>query len=184
MKKSILLLVILMITFSSLFAQSGKSFLEGSASFTNINYVNEVYHSYNISPMAGYYVSDKLALGAGLSFGGNNYVTQYSSSTYSLGITPFIRYRFLEIGNFAVIGESDLNFNYTDTKYYYATSSVPSYFGYYLLFKPGFEYKITDRISLNSFFGSLEFSHNNSPYSYFTANLTSGLGLAFIYYMK
>lgn len=97
MKKLLLITPLLFVLTSSSFAQPqkgswlvGASIANGGAAVQpNINSV----FNFNISPKAGYFLSNRLALGTGINFGiGGSATTKQFAFNY--GASPFLRYYF------------------------------------------------------------------------------------------
>ena len=106
----------------------GNMFLEGNLSFSSSKTTNSdntgdldetKSSSFNFNPKFGYFISDKLALGAELSvgsgkdeetiFGTPNVVTEETNSNFGAGV--FARYYFLDLGQrFKTFAEAGLGF--------------------------------------------------------------------------
>lgn len=124
-------------------------------------------NAFQITPKIGFGLNEKLSVGIAPSFSttttakvDKNNLTK--SNTF--GVTPFVRYTFIEFGNFGVLAEADLPFTFgngktivngTETK-----ANPTSSFG--LTVTPWLTYSISDNFSLEcglNFFG-LTASHN------------------------
>lgn len=97
--------------------QKGDMFLEGGVS---VGTRKDFSDSYSINPKFGYLLSDKIAIGADLDFGG--YTTEKGTplvkKTNNFGIGVFARYYFLELDKkrLKVFGEAGLGYSHVNTE--------------------------------------------------------------------
>ena len=158
---------------------------------------------FGIAPMAGYYLNSKLAVGAKLDYlhtGETNYNTngpirtETKTSTNNFGITPFIRYHVLEIGNLSLFGQGELGLGFGGSTVTASGISTdgPSIFTFRLGVIPGVSYKLNEKIDLEAYFGGLDFNNISSKKTTngvevktsdtsFDFNLYTSFGLGFIY---
>ena len=204
MKKRYLLLVsALCLTFQA-FGQSGKFFIGGDVGFSTTSYSNKgtgypkSQYDFSLQPSIGYYLSDKLAIGTGLGFSvyGNTYNTnpQVTDATTNFSITPFVRYALIEVNNFSFIGQGSLGvgFGGSGSSTGGTTTTGPSTFNFNFGISPGFQYKLNDKISLETFFGDIGLKYNSTTpktgsktsNTNFNFSLGSGLSLGFIYFLN
>lgn len=132
MKKSILLLVFV---FSIHFANAqeeglpraafskGDKWLEGGITLSTGD-SNDDYFA--MTPKFGYFLNNKLAIGADLNYSAVSYLpnTNNLDKSSSLGVGAFFRYYFLNLGNFKAYGEAGLGYNNTKLEYLGGHSDV------------------------------------------------------------
>ena len=201
MKKIYLLsLVFLGFTFQA-YSQEGKIFMGGDVGFSVTSFSNQSSSSpsseYNLDilPTIGYFVSDKLAIGTGLGFSvyGDNYNSnpQVTTATTNFSLSPFVRYSLMEVNNFSLIGQGIVSFGFggSGSSSGGTTTTGPTTLNFSIGIGPGFQYKVSDKILLESFFGNIGFYYDSttpkngtkSSSTKFDFSLSSGLGLGFIY---
>jgi len=206
MKEIIVSMAALAFTIGSLSAQV---FLGGSFSINNTS--NSATNSgtttdegetfsFGLAPSVGYYMNEKLAIGASISY---NYAndTHYNNNSKTrdkvedkqsmFSITPFVRYHVLELGNLSVLGQAGLGLGFRSDKTTQGsvTTDNGSSFTLGLGVSPGVSYKFTDNIAIEAFLGSLAFANtstkepngNKTSSTNFGLNFSTGLGLGFIY---
>jgi len=144
MKKVVLLLAVILTAFTSVNAQKGAKIVSGTVSYTKST---DVKASYSITPLVGYFVTDKVAVGVLGSFGETE-----TEKTTNVGV--FGRCHFLTIGQHCqVFSQLDLVSKSTtvaDVK----TSSVAAGLGlganYSITSKLGLTMHVTDLVSYES----------------------------------
>ncbi|RKD14404.1 hypothetical protein BCY91_07980 [Pelobium manganitolerans] len=138
--------------------KKGDVLLEGSVGFSVEDNKNteEKVTSFNFVPKAGYFISDKVAIGLGLGFVSTkdeDYSTGGSTDkTNSFGIGVFGRYYFLEIGKrFKTYGEAGLGYSYIKSETEVAGNTVEGPKTNTIDFNVGVgaNYFITERLALN-----------------------------------
>lgn len=176
MKKTVLLVAIVLAGITSSFAQTsaGNVMAGGSFGFSstggevvNGNTTNQknTTTSFSIIPRAGYFISDGLAVGTGIGFSSqkttdpdDNYI---SSSLFQ--ISPFARY-YVSLGEkVSLYGEGAVNLGFGGSKAVAGGTEIDtgdvSAFG--IAVSPGINYFITDRLGLDIGFSLISFSNTN-----------------------
>ncbi|MDR2584762.1 MAG: hypothetical protein LBC84_00850 [Prevotellaceae bacterium] len=131
------------------------------------------YSSLFLSPMAGYYMSDKLSVGAELTLGigssnsrgeGNKHIKR--STIW--GFAPFARYTLLEAGKLAILGECRLGLNGASTKSGYSgeLNKGASIFEFGIYAMPVLTFGITNKLSLEARTGLARFGFGISTTKY------------------
>lgn len=142
----------------------GNMFLEGNLSFSsekdtdsdNTGDLSEVKsNKFNFNPKFGYFISDKLALGAEVSVGsGKDETTVFNptvtsettNSTFGAGV--FARYYFLDLGQrFKTYAEAGLDFGSTTDEVNGTEVNKDTRFG--LNFDLGINYFVTEKMAIN-----------------------------------
>jgi hypothetical protein len=123
MKKVVLLFAVAIAAFSAN-AQTGKGtwLLGGSAGFSSGKSSGGTSTTqFNISPDAGYFVAENVAVGGMLSFSSYKYV----ATTTNFNVAPFVRYYFLPLGTSAkLFGEGMFGFGSQKTTGFSAVNST------------------------------------------------------------
>ncbi|HET8828920.1 MAG TPA: OmpW family outer membrane protein [Pelobium sp.] len=134
--------------------KKGDILLEGSVGFNSTNDKNaeEKTSSFNFSPKAGYFLSDKVAVGVALSIASEkdeDYSTGGSTTkTNSFGVGVFGRYYFLELGKrFKTYTEAGLGYATSKTEVGSVTGPKTNTLGFNL--GVGANYFVTERLALN-----------------------------------
>ncbi|MDE3144699.1 MAG: outer membrane beta-barrel protein [Bacteroidota bacterium] len=112
MKKILLSLAIIFIALSTQAqTEKGTWLLGGSASFSSTKATNSsAVRNSTVSPVAGYFINNNLALGAGIN------LQSITGGYSSFSVAPFVRYYFLPIGtNAKLFGNG--SFGYGSYKY-------------------------------------------------------------------
>lgn len=137
----------------------GNIMVEGNLSFgmnTDENAVEEVKtNSFNFNPKAGYFLTDKVAVGVEVMVGSNNEETtdllanttdEDKSSTFGAGV--FARYYFLDLGQrFKTYAEAGLGFGSTKNEFNGTEYRKDSNFG--LGIDLGMNYFVTESFAIN-----------------------------------
>lgn len=203
MKKTFLLTASLLLSFTLLAQPKPNSFFAGGSFrfYTNSYKANDGGTSadYNrtgfiISPEAGYFLSDKFAVGAEI--GGGIQTQKYPDSMFNVkqtqsqfSIAPFARYYFIN-QKFGLFGEGSMGITFGKTKNYSSGSPTneTQITNYSMGIYPGIYYSVSDHLMLESTIGWFGFSSvkykysNNSSETYndFGLNLsTSDISLGF-----
>ena len=127
--------------------------------FTSLTVEND-YTTTNvgIAPEVGYFINDNIAVGIGLF---------YTASTYSpdavgdddvkfntFGFNPYVRYHFINKGNFRVYGQ--FNIAYASARSdIRGTKAIRAF---EVGISPGLSYQLTERIAINAGFGSFGYA--------------------------
>jgi outer membrane immunogenic protein len=141
-----------------------KSKYSGGSSVDNTNYTE-----ISLWPTAGYFLNDKMAVGASLGFG--VYIDKNPGTytdkvvTTEVGITPFFRY-YLISGTGGLFADASIYAGIGSTKYDYTNtaSETDNLFAFSMGIAPGAYYYITPKIALIGKFGWLGFSSNMIKY--------------------
>lgn len=89
--------------------QKGNWLVGGSANFSSVKQGEFSATSFGISPMAGYFIVEDLALGASLNFSSFKEEDDDASTEFSIG--PFVRYYFVDLGPSAkLFGQANVAF--------------------------------------------------------------------------
>ncbi|HKK42944.1 MAG TPA: hypothetical protein VJ963_11090 [Bacteroidales bacterium] len=128
------------------------------------SYVNSSYNFY-LSPLAGKFLSDKVALGAGINLGltgyKNDMLNDARQTEYSIGLNPFIRYYLAAWNKLSLFGQGNINATYTATKYKNNGTTTKGHSNVFALnCFPGLSYAISDRLSFESTIGIFNFSYS------------------------
>ena len=116
MKKLLLVIAIIFAGAVAALAQTQKGnwLVGGNATFASIKQGESSATTFGISPMAGYFVAENLALGAALNF--SSIKEEDDDAVTSVSFGTFARYYFLPLGPSAkLFGQADLAFG--STKY-------------------------------------------------------------------
>ena len=124
--------------------------------------------SFNISPMVGKFLSEKVAVGALVDFTysqtNNNGTPEVINSNSSIGITPFLRYYALRMDKFSVFGQGNVGFSYSGSmsKVNGTSTDGPKTTALSLTVMPGLAYDLTSKLSLETNLNFLNFGLNYS----------------------
>jgi outer membrane protein len=201
MKRAIFVSVILCLFLHS-YAQpaAGKIFAGGNISVqTSTNKdknggtteVNNKTFSYSVGPFAGYFLSDKIAVGLGLDIGGyvNKYPNSFNdkSTSFGVGINPFARYYLLG-ENMGLFLEADITAGFGKNKMFAGdVSTSRNYNSFGTSVTPGFYYYISPKLAVEATIGSIGYSYyswetgsdTKTIDSGFRFSLTSAISLGF-----
>jgi hypothetical protein len=206
MKKTIFSLVAALFMAGSMSAQI---FVGGSIGFgTNSSSTsvggtsNDGPSSYNfgLSPYGGFYLNDDLAVGSYIGFnvsgGSNNQSPETTWSRSTFNITPFVRYRLLDISNLNIFGQGQLGLGFGGSSNSSGGVTVdgPSVFDFSMAVRPGISYDFSESVAIEAFIGGISFlnrtettaANNNNPEvkdssTSFDFDLTSHLSIGFVY---
>ena len=119
--------------------------------------------SFNISPMAGKFLSEKVAVGALLNFSysqtNNNGTPEVINSSSAIGITPFLRYYAIRMDKFSIFGQGNVGFSYSGSmsKVNGTSTDGPKTTALSLTVMPGLAYDVSSRLSLETNINFLNF---------------------------
>jgi len=139
---------------------AGKSVYEGSSN------KGPKFFYFGISPMGGYYLSEKLSVGAQLTLGAGNHDSRSGSegSTYLKkvtiwGITPFARYTLIEANRVSLLAECRLGLDGASTKSGYGGSmdKGASVIDFGLAVLPVLSFRLTEKMNLEARTGFFRF---------------------------
>ncbi|MBX2939263.1 MAG: porin family protein [Ferruginibacter sp.] len=161
MKKSIILLALVMMTGAS-FAQNegfskGSIFATGSIGFASEKFDEDKATAFTFNPKVGYFVSPKIAVGLNLGFTTakeDDGFSEMKINTFNLG--AFGRYYFTPANKFSIF----LNLGVDYVNYKEEETGFEDYIenGFSVAFSPGFNYFLTKRLALETSMGLLGFS--------------------------
>jgi len=139
---------------------------------------------FNVSPMAGYFLSEKLAAGAALNLSFSRTKSPGASESISnestVGINPFLRYYALNWKDFSAFGQGNVGFSFTKEtdKVGGATTDGPNTTRLYLNIMPGLAYNVSDHFCLETSFNVLNFGYSHTTVkSGSIKDMTSEFGL-------
>lgn len=141
----------------------GNVIVEGNLNVNTENNKNtEVKTSnFNFRPKAGYFLTDKIAVGVNLGFGSttnDNKKTDLEKSTNSFGAGVFGRYYFLEVGSrFKTYAELNADYTSSSSKTKTANTTVkdPKANGFGVNAGIGANYFLTEKIAVNFAFANV-----------------------------
>lgn len=144
----------------------GNFLVEGNFNSSNTNDKNtkEKTATFNFNPKAGYFVTDKIAVGLDLGFGQNKETTYDNNDVKTIdtekafGIGAFGRYYFLEVGSrFKTYTEVGVGYANTtgETKVGTDTNDLPKVNGFGANAGIGANYFLTDKIAINFAFADV-----------------------------
>jgi outer membrane protein len=158
MKKGLLFFALVIFASAISYAQTdqGGMMVGGSLGISSTSYEGSTTKSssFNFSPSFGYFISDNLAIGAGLGFGSNTTkagAVKSTSSSFAFG--PFARYyKFTSNENFAFYGQASLMIgsgkSAADVKSGSTTFAISPGFSYFLNEHWGLDFQF-NLLSLN-----------------------------------
>lgn len=124
--------------------------------------------SFNISPMVGKFLSEKVAIGALIDFSlsrtNNNGTPEIINSSSSIGITPFLRYYAIKMDKFSIFGQGNVGFSYSGStsKVDGTSTDGPKTTAFSLTVMPGLAYDVSSKLSLETNINILNFGVNYS----------------------
>ncbi|WP_330442069.1 porin family protein [Flavobacterium sp. C4GT6] len=135
----------------------GDVFLSGSVGFSSESTGDVKTNGFNITPSAGYFVSENIAVGLSLGYTStkdeapNREDIKYSE----FGIGAFGRYYFTPANKFSLFGQ--LGVGYQNGKYEQGSTEVKSD-GFNVAVAPGINYFVSEHFALEATFGILSYS--------------------------
>lgn len=114
MKKLLFIFTLLFVASSSLFAQTQKGnwMIGGNATFASLKQGDFKVTTIGISPTAGYFIANDLAIGASVNLTSYKEEDDDAETDFSAG--PFVRYYFVNLGPSAkLFGQADVAFGST-----------------------------------------------------------------------
>ena len=151
MKRICTLLIILTFAASlSAQIQKGTVLLGGTVGFNNISEEGEGITSVNLSPSAGFFLSNRFAIGSSLDF---NLVADDGETSASFGLTPFVRYYFNDSGPARFFGQSKVGFQIGNTDF--SDVSTAWVFGVGI----GADFFLNDNVAIEGFLGYQRFQY-------------------------
>lgn len=141
----------------------GDIFITGSGGFFSQKQYDTKTTGFNIGPSAGYFVSEKIALGARLSYATvKNDKTDFNPENKQQSLTAglFGRYYFTPQNKFSIFGQ--LGADYTHYKMEATGTTTSERNGWGVAAGPGFNYFITPHLALESFFGAISYGSSTT----------------------
>jgi hypothetical protein len=161
----------------------------GSTSSGTSTTKNPSSFSFNLSPKAGIFLSEKFAVGSALdiSFTGTKTPgnTEISSTSSTIGIVPFLRYYAIKMNKFSVFGQGNIGLSLSNSSSKIGATSMdgPKTTRLFLSIYPGLSYDISDKLSLETSLNILSFgysynitTHNSEKDKTSSFNIGAGLG--------
>ncbi len=153
----------------------GNMMIGGSFGFGSTSYEGspDKNNFFSFSPSFGYFVSDNLAVGSGLSFTHNSTSSGINqNSNNSFGLTPFVRYyKFTSNEKFAFFGQATLGISTYRNE---SGTSVSKGTGMSFSVAPGFSYFFTNHWAMDLSLAGLGVSSSNPNGA---SNNSSSIGL-------
>jgi hypothetical protein len=121
-----------------------------------------------LSPKAGIFLSEKLAVGAALDFTYNRSKTSGDPATISrastIGLTPFLRYYAVTWNKFSVFGQGNIGLSFSGSTVKVGDTSTegPKTTSFHINAFPGLAYNVSDKLSLETTLNILSFGYYNS----------------------
>ena len=112
--------------------------------------------TFEVSPMLGYFVSDKFAVGATVSLGFTSWNSRasepFKEKSVEWSLFPGVRYSLLSIGDFSFWAQGGMGIfgSSSKTSQGSTTTNGPSVFGFGINVMPLLSYSLTDRINLEA----------------------------------
>jgi hypothetical protein len=138
---------------------------------------------FTIMPEGGYFLNDKIAVGAGLGFDTqidkNPQSTIEKSTTSKMVFTPFGRY-YLISGTGGIFAEASMGFSFGANKTFYNdVTDTEKVFGYSALLSPGVYYYVTPSLALEARFGWFGFMSNVTKTANDQKDIQNSFGIDF-----
>ena len=190
--KQLILIAIIRLLCMHLFAQpeGGNSFIGGHFSFYgtvdksksgNTTEKDGSSTYFTIMPFGGYFLNDRVAVGAGIGYDTqivkDPQSTIEKSSTSKIVFSPFGRY-YLISGTGGIFAEASMGFSFGTNKTF--TSDVvdtENVFGFSILLSPAVYYYVTPRLALEAKFGWLGFMSNITGTGSDQKDVRNGFGI-------
>ena len=160
----------------SISASTDKSKIDGTTTTDNTNF------QFGLNPLAGYFLSDRIAVGLGL--GLNTSVTKYpdnipdKSTTATFYIEPFGRY-YLISGKAGLFAQASISMGVGNTKVHYENASVETnHLSLDAGVSPGLYYYLTERLALEATIGWIGFETQVDKYSNDNKDISSGFEMS------
>lgn len=156
MKKVLFVIATLALCMSA----NAKYWFSGSIGFDNLSLYNteEKAKTLDFSPSFGMALENNIEVGIGLGIVDNHYYTSPTNvqQAFSFKFAPFIRWTFIEDGNFDMFVQGGFGYKVTS----------PSGFNFWELslnVSPGIRYHFSDSWSIQALCRGFEFSHMSEP---------------------
>lgn len=108
-------------------------------------------------PEVGYNLDDKMSIGVQVGFGTKSYEDVSATDSYTEWvIKPYLRYKFVQAGNFSVFGDATIGYGQEKTSP--KVGDDMTYNKWTFGVRPGISYNLSDRFSLVSTIGWLGYT--------------------------
>lgn len=136
---------------------------------------------FTIMPVAGYFLNDRIAVGAGLGFDTqidkDPQSTIEKSTTSKMVFNPFGRY-YLVSGTGGIFAEASMGFSVgTNKTFSNDVTDTENVFGFSALLSPGVYYYITPKLALEAKFGWFGFMSNVTKYDSDQKDIQNSFGI-------
>ena len=133
---------------------------------------------FRIAPAVGYFLNDKLAVGAGVSY------SLQKQKQNDVANTPFVRYYAVSLGDVNIFAQGNvgIEFGANKTKNDGNTTDGPKYLNFGVSVTPAISYSLGEKLAVEAFLGSVYYSFNREKREIggtTTTIKTNGLGLNF-----
>jgi opacity protein-like surface antigen len=168
--RKVILIALCSLIFINLNAQV---FVGGNAGFNTSNNDREgtttmksSSYNLNLRPMAGKFLSEKLAIGLALDISLSGSKTEVNTETLTkssgIGVNPFLRYYAINWNKFSVYGQGNIGaeFSNSSVKSGGTTNDGPKETRTYLDIFPGLAYDISEKLSLETSLNILSFGYS------------------------
>ncbi|WP_299388231.1 outer membrane beta-barrel protein [uncultured Lacinutrix sp.] len=182
MKKLLFTAAIAVLGFTSVNAQEdttvggfekGDVYVSGTVGFTTTSVADVDSNQFEVSPSVGYFISENIALEAGLSYGSGEDFAEDKTSSFggSLGANYF----FTPSNTFSFTLGAGVNYKADKTEPNGGEESTVNTFG--IAVSPGISYFVSDSFSLRASFGALSYDNAKGDWDNAEAVDTFGLNL-------
>lgn len=139
---------------------NGDAFISGSVGFSSTKTGDFKSNSFTISPKAGFFVSDNIAVGAQIGYTSSTQddfngfdVVEVKTNEFSVG--AFARYYATPASDFSLFGELGVNYNTAKTEI--EGTEVGKNNGFEIAVRPGISYFISSNFALEATIGALSY---------------------------
>ncbi|WP_299222003.1 outer membrane beta-barrel protein [uncultured Aquimarina sp.] len=167
--KKILLTAVVVFTVAFTNAQDGgfskgDIFISGSFGYNSTSTGDAKSNSFEITPRAGFFVSDNIAVGARIGYTTQKQEIPFTDDAKSNVFTggAFGRYYFTPSSKFSIFGELGANYLSIKTEIGTIDSTTD---GFLIGGGPGVSYFISDNFALEAFWGALSYSSTKSDFN-------------------
>ncbi len=192
---SVVLLTLVSVSLNAqLFVGGNVSFSGGSSEAENGTTITQKGSNYNLnfSPIAGTFLSEKLAVGIGLDFSlsgsKSGVATETTTRNSGIGASPFLRYYCIEWNKFSLFGQGNVGLDLTNSKVETGgvTNDGPKGTRIFFNVFPGLSYGVTEKFALETSFNvfSLGYSYmttKNGTIKSNSSGFNAGAGLGNIF---
>ena len=140
--------------------------LSNDKSDNGVTTSKSTYYNFYLSPSAGKFLSEKVAIGLALniSFTGSTTSPDPETKTQStsLGVSPFLRYYAIKWNKFSVFGQGNIGYSFSNSSETSdgTKSDGPKTSRYFFSIYPGLSYDVSDKLQLQTSINILSFGYN------------------------